>query len=320
MSRRILPALILLIAGCASPPTQPIPWGPKQVDAFTKTARPAALFGVTVYVERGGPRFKGGYRVHEGQASELKLLGKGPAPAPVIKLHPGGPGEFFGLIDTSSKESWLATKGMKQSNFIPIGPPVRSIYPAHLADPIQGLLCIAPKLRFDTLSMEEVLFYARAATGPLGRLTRDTKPAPDAVLGTELLKAMSFVRIDFPSRVAYFASTREFKPEESLLIASVPMKETSGAIACEGVIDGDPATIILDTGGAYGFAMRNPQVRPMRQISIGDLVLRDVKVEDAGKLGLGIPNVARLGREQLARFVVTFDFKHKRVIFERPLK
>ncbi|HEY8241191.1 MAG TPA: hypothetical protein VIH35_07085, partial [Kiritimatiellia bacterium] len=247
LARRSFPAkaavlVFVLLAGCASPqPKNPIPWGPKEVDAFTKLSRPAALFGITVYAEKGGPRFKGGYRVHEGQVSELKLLGKGTAPATVIKLKPGGPGEFTALIDTSSKESWFATKGMKNSNFIPMGPPVRSITPVHVVDQIQGLLCIAPKLRFDTLEMEEILFYSRAATGPLGRLARDgTRPEPDAVLGTELLKAFSFVRIDFPRRAVFFAATREFKPEESLVIANVPMREASGAIACDGVIDGDP--------------------------------------------------------------------------------
>jgi hypothetical protein len=323
MSLRFLVGVlaILVSAGCASPPKAPKPWGKNEVETFGKLARPPAMFAVTVSKDsRGAVKITGGNRTHEGQAAEERMLSGGDAPAPIINLRPGGPGNFKALIDTSSKHSWLAQAGVQNANIIPMGPPLTETRALHVANAFPGLLCIAPKIRLgDKMSIEDVLYYVHAATGPLGVLARgEASPAPDAVLGVETIKAFSFVTMDFGRRMVSFAASREYRPTEEMLVARVPMREVAGAIACDGAIDGEPATIILDTGGNYGFAVENPQADPYRQVSVGDLVFRDVKADSTEQLGLGQAGTARLGRQRLARFIVTFDFKKRVIWFERP--
>jgi len=153
----------------------------------------------------------------------------------------------------------------------------------------------------------------------LGYLARgEDHPAPDAILGCDILKAFAFVQIDYPNHTVVFSATSEYAPDGTNLIAALPLKEVEGAFAVDGAIDGEKKTIILDSAGEFKIAMDNPPSDELKQVSIGDLVFRNVKVVESKNQSLGLLSHPRIGRQLLSKFNITFVPKKKIVYFERP--
>jgi hypothetical protein len=125
-------------------------------------------------------------------------------------------------------------------------------------------------------------------------------------------------QFDFSKRTLSLTVNTVYKPMEDQLIATLPMKEVQGAIACEGSVDGEPATILLDVAGDFEFATMEPPDEEIRQVSLGDLVFRQVKAESSYERGMGLAKYPRIGRQLLSRFKVTFDFKKKLIYVEKP--
>ena len=90
--------------------------------------------------------------------------------------------------------------------------------------------------------------------------------------------------------------------------------------------DHPPATQLylispLDVAGDFELVMNEPPEAAIRRLSLGDLVFPPgVNVVSSMDQGLGTTTYPRIGRLLLSRFVVTFDFRGKRVYFERPAK
>ena len=102
------------------------------------------------------------------------------------------------------------------------------------------------------------------------------------------------------------------------MIAALPLKEVEGAFATDGAIDGEKKTIILDSAGDFEVAMDNPPSDTLKQVSVGDLVFRNVKVVESKDQSLGLLSHPRIGRKLLSKFNITFAPKKKLVYFERP--
>ncbi len=314
---------VLLLAGCATPKDEPIvPFTPEQNKNLYAKARPPQTFGLTVYNSDAGPVFAGAGRLHQGDTAVRSFLGPDDSTAPLIGIHGRGDFDLPALIDTTSRNSWLTAKtGLQMGITLLAGPAPLQATAQHVYDEIGGGAGLVQKVKLDQLHMENVVFYLRSASGPLGPLARWVKdPAPLAVLGTSFLRAYSYVQLDYPNRTAFFSATaRLAAPGELTLVARLPLKEVLGALAVEGTLDGQPTTFLLDTAGDFELVMHEPANATVRRLSIGDLVFPpEVQVVSSMDQGLGPIVYPRIGRQLLSRFKVSFDFRNKLVYFERP--
>ena len=323
--KRILLALpLLVLAGCATPPDETvIPFNAEQTKTLYAKARPPQVFGLTVYNSDNGPFFAGAGRLHQGEKADMPFLAETDATAPLVALGGRGAVGLPALLDTTAKDNWVTAGAAQQVGLIMLtGPGPYQSMPQHVYDEIGGLAGVAQQVKLDTLSAENVVFHVRAATGPLGSLARWVKkPDPIVVLGTAFLRAFSYVQIDFTKRLANFSATARFSPPPpETLVAALPLKDVSGALAVEGSLDGDPMTILLDVAGDFELVMNEPPDATVRRLSLGDLVFPpNVNIVASMDQGLGNTVHPRVGRKLLSRYKVTFDFRGKLVYFERPL-
>lgn len=312
-------AFIVLLAGCATPPpevTTSTPITEKEREQIYKKQRTPELFGITVYPSDSGPVFAGSHRLHPGQmalAPFALLPGGG---TPIIAVNPGGSDTHPFLIDTSSRGNWITAQLAAECNLIPLGPPPYGMRAEHVADETGGFLLISQKTKIEELHAENCLYYMKAARGPLGFQARG-EGSVKGVLGTPFLRAFNYVVLDFPKGEAIFAASGDYRPEEADLIAKIPLTYVHGAVACEGALDGTPATFILDTAGAFGLTVTEPTEDVVRQISVGDYVARQVPVANSREFGLGLPEYPRIGREILSKFRLVLHFKKKLIYLER---
>ena len=114
------------------------------------------------------------------------------------------------------------------------------------------------------------------------------------------------------------ATSQDYQPDESRLLATLPLQEEKGALACVVLLDGKSVKALLDIAGNFELAMDKPLTSQVRQLTASDLVLRQVPIENAHDLGLGLPDAPRLGRRLLERYLITIDFRQKVIHFERP--
>lgn len=315
--------LILAFAGCASPPDEHIiPFNAQQTQALFARARPPQAFGLTVYNTDRGPVFAGAHRVHAGQVAQMPFLSSPDSRAPVIALTARGIKDIPALLDTASPANWIIPAQAQPMGIVALaGPNPYQANASHVYDEVGGYAGVMHKILLDKLHVENVVFYIRAATGPLGPPARwHQDPAPQAVLGVPFLRAFSFVTFDFANRSILFSATTPFPgASEDSLLARAPLLDIRGAIGVAGTILGEPTTFILDTGGDFELAQNAPADPTIRRIAVDDLVLsREVQVASAREIGLGDIEYPRIGLGLLSRYRVTFDFRNKQVIFERP--
>ncbi len=323
MFRRVMFLGLLALAGCATTKDEHIiPFTLEQRQAFFARARPPQAYGLTVYTTENGPVFAGAHRLHQGDVALLDFESSGDASAPVIEITARGDQHVNALIDTSSRENWvIPTAALRLGLTALSGPNPYETRAGHVYDEVGGYAGLVHKITLEELNAENIVFYTRAAFGPLGPPARWLNdPAPEAVLGTSFLRSFSYVQIDFRARVALFASTQSFKaPPEAMLVARVPLKDVRGVLGVEGVMDGEPMTFILDTGGDFELVMNEPPAPTVRRLSVGELVFpREVNVVASMDQGMGETSYPRIGRKLLSRYRVSFDFRNKWVYFERP--
>jgi hypothetical protein len=237
----------------------------------------------------------------------------------MIRADNGREEKITALIDTTAARSWLDMATFVRIHAIPLGPPAYDWLPKHVRDNTAGYACILTKFRLDQLHIENALFHFRAATGPLDGLARgEDQPVPAAILGCDLLKNFAFVQMDYPNHSVIFSTTLGYSPNETNLIAALPLKEVEGAFAAEGVVDHEKKLILLDSAGEFEIAMDHPSSEKVKQVSLGDLVFRNVTVVSSRDQNLGLLAYPRIGRRLLSRFNITFAPKEKLVFFERP--
>jgi hypothetical protein len=315
---RIGICLSFLAGGCATPKEiKPLTDG--QLRGIFSQAKDARNFWVTVYKADKGVQFAGANRLHPEHVANRNFIKESPSAAPLIQADNGRDEMIVALIDTSSARSWLDLAAFTRVKAIPLGPPAYNCTPNQVNDAIPGYACILTKLRFDQLHMENAVFHFRAATGPLGSLARgEDHPAPSAILGCDILNAFAFVQIDYPNHSVMFSATTEYSPDGTNLIATLPLREVDGAFAVDGMVDSEKKLILLDSAGEFETTMENPPSDKLKQVSVGDLVFRNVTVASSQDGNLGLLSHPRIGRRLLSRFVVTFAPKKKLVYFERP--
>ncbi len=321
--KRLLPALLLAcLVGCKTPPDeQIIPFTQNQTQALFARSRPPQAFGLTVYSTDRGPVFAGAHRVHPGQLAVMPFINRADSRAIEINLTARGIKEIPALVDTAARESWVtAPLAIAMSSVALAGPNPYHSTAVHVYDEIGGYASLMHRLTLDSLHVENVLLYIRAASGPLGAPARWLQdPTPQVSLGAPFLRAFSFVTFDFAQRSALFSATTPFRKPEETLIAQAPLADVRGVIGVEGTINGEPTTFVLDTGGDFALAVNQPTAATVRRVTVGDLVFPlDVPTRDAREIGLGEIELPRIGRELLSRYRVTLDFRNKQIYFELP--
>lgn len=312
--------LVLLLAssGCLHPPGGSL--SNDELRMYFQGAQDPRAHWLTVYESDDGSFITGGFRLHPQQSSSQHFLSGMAGRVPAITVQTHLPKRYRALIDTSSAACWISFEKALNMGLIPLGPPAYGAKPLHTRDDSMGYASVAGKLRFDQLHVERALIYMLDAKGPLKATGRDLKrwKTPDVVLGYDFLEAFRYVQINYPDRTLELSIDFGYRPSDALLVAEAPLLEVEGALGTECIIDGKPGTILIDSVGDYAVALPGSEARPIRQISIGDLVQRNVSAVSAREQGLGDLPVPRVGTEILSKFKVTFDMKERRIYFERP--
>ena len=313
--------LVFLAGGCATTTSNDIkPLTDNQLRGVFSKAKDARSFWITAYKSgKSSVQFSGANRLHPEHVAKCDFSKEELSSAPLIKADNGREETIITLVDTTAGRSWLDYATFLRVKAIPLGPPAYDCTPRNVNEDIPGYACILTKLRFDQLHVENALFHFRAATGPLDTLARgEDHPVPDAILGCDILKAFAFVQLDYPNHMVTFSATLDYAPEEANLIAALRLKEVEGAFAVEGAINGGKKVFILDSAGEFEVAMDNPPSDQLKQVSVGDVVFRNVSVMDSKTLGVLPLSHPRIGRQLLSKFNITIAPKKKLVYFERP--
>ncbi len=324
MNRNLIFSLLLLVAalaGCRSPQTDYIkPLADDQLRSFFGRPEDPRRYAITIYSSDEGPVFVGANRLHPAHQAVLPFATRRGDTAPVIEAGGKNEAPLPFLLDTSSRESWLRFEAAPALHVSALGTDrAYGTTPRHVRDDIVGYGCITSHLVFDTLWMENVILFVRAASGPLGMLGRSAaNPRPEGVLGCNVLREFSYVQMDFAARLVTITSSLGYRPNPDRLIAAVPLLDKDGPYAVSGMVNGKKATIVLDTGGDFGIATPKMTMGPIKQISIGDLVFRDVRPYTLRERNLTPDTTVRIGRQLLSQYKVTFDNLHYTVYFEKP--
>ena len=274
---------------------------------------------ITVHRADSGLTFTGQNRMHKSQLAGLRFESREHPEAPVIYIRTSRKRKFTALFDTTSARSWLTPDAFAAMNGAPLGPPAYRLPARHIAEEEVGYAGVVNKVLFDKLNMDNALFCAWDKAGPMGPLARGIRqPRIDCVIGLDMIQSFHHVQIDYPLRTVYLSAGSGYAPDENLLVASVPYHEIAGALAVHGKINGEPATILVDTAGDFVFAADEEAFTTVRQLDIGNLVFRNVEADDPEDYDVGLRRYPRIGRKLLQRFRVTIDSEAKIIHFEKP--
>ncbi len=313
--------LALLFTGCATTQlVEEVPLNEEQAAAVMKRAKQSQAYGITLYRSEQGPVFAGAFRLHPNQFAELPFVSDRHSTAPIIRVE-GGSRPVRMLIDTSAGDSWLSMSAARMMDAVALtanGPIPRIA--DHVYDTIGGFAAVAPKMKFDSLHMENCAVYIRNAVGPMTTLNRwETGEEVEGIIGMAQLRSFRYVQFDFQKRKVRLSSTIDYRPNEGLLLARVPLAgANNGPLTAEGMLDGEPGAFILDLAGDFEIISDTAEAPEAKQLSIGNLVIRNVRQESGYDIGLGNDSRVRVGRQILERFLITLDFARSEILFEKP--
>ncbi len=312
----LLPACLVL-SGCLttkSKEEQPISLARQRV-YLEKTTTPQEL-GFSIHrAEKNGIAYSGAARLHPHHLATADMLKK----VPVIKLRGRSKRNTLkALLDFGSASSWLefSTSREFKARFMGIDGRVIPYRGTSNTGGQNAYAGVVTQLRIDTLFIENIPFYIRMANHSLGPLARGIqKPKVDAVLGYDNLRVFEYIQIDLRNHTVSFSSDLPYIPHDNLLMTTARIINLPGhGLAIEGAIYGSPVPIILDFAGDYHFERGDKKVNNTRQVSLGDIVFRNVPtlVLEPNK------SPPRAGRKMLESYIITICAPKGVVYFERP--
>ncbi len=274
--------------------------------------------------ESGGDRiwYSGSFRLHDGQRDVLPMRVRNPSrPVVAASVRPGADDGIV-LIDPSSRQSWM-TSGQAANQRAPVlGPRVNRAAPDHVDQDIPGFAVVAERFHFDRLTVSDAVLLALAARGPLGELSRGTaggRNQPDLVMGADFIRAFSFVAFDFPNRSVFLSASDPYPDSGPQALGEAPLTFPGGRIAARGRVDGEAADVVLDLAGAFSMVRTGVEPgTPVRQVSLGTFVLRNLAADPPEAHGLRPLDEPRLGAAALQPYRVVLDIRRRVVWFERP--
>jgi len=292
------------------------PLGASAKSAFLKRAKSPQVFGLTAYSTDKGAVFAGAFRQHEGLVGRSVFQSGPNTTTPVISINGT---KTLMLLDSTAAESWMTVEATTELNLYGlVGPNSFEKQPGHVYDTIGGFAGVLSKMTVGDMHIENAVFYIRNARGPLGPLTRwEKEPYMDGVLGADFLRSFKFIRISLRGRYIVMSATDAY-PVPVNAIATLPTVDLQGGIAVEAMINGEKVPILLDIAGDFEVAMDAPETATLRQVSLGDIVFRQVQVDSAYELGLGVQAAPRIGRQLLEKYDIVINNLGREVIFELP--
>ena len=310
---------ILAGAGCQSAGPRPQTGEDREILRYLRSGQSPQSLSLTVYQDQSERWLVvNGTRVAPYQQAHLSFAS--PAGSPIAQLNVVGPkGEVQALVDPSSPRSWTCMAFAKALKLTPVNPPSLVETPVHVIDARGGVLSVCPELLMDRLQVKSVLLYARtgpATLWPVSRsaLARDAK----LVLGYDFLRSFSWVQWDFEGRMWTASTSEPYAPDAESVVATLPLEAGADGLTVRAIVDSKPRQIVLDLAGDYEMAMDSPPMELIRQVTLDDLVLRGVRAVSTQDLGLGRPDIARLGLRLLSRFQITLDLHRNVVHLEIP--
>jgi hypothetical protein len=313
-----LTALILLV-GCASPPTDKDVYSKKVISGFFSASQDPRRYSLTVYQSKYGPVFSGATRLHENQFAQLEFSSPKRTRLPEIDILGRTRIPVPTLLDTTARDTWVNLTAATALGALPLGPPPFRRYPDHTTEADPGYAAFLSKLKIGDIHVENTIVYVRTPQITLGAMKRGADdPAPDAVIGCRLLRKFAFVRFDFPEEELIISSTKPYSGDPALLLADVPYKTENGSLAVDAWIDTKRTTLLIDTAGDFEVAWNQAQTNTISKLFIGDLCLQDVEVIDSMSLPLAQPELPRIGLRLLRRFALIMDNKRRHLLIEKP--
>jgi len=311
----LLPASLIL-SGCmtSTPPIeQPISLA-RQRSYLEDTTTPQQL-GFSVHREKKGIGYSGTARLHPHHLATVDMLKK----VPVIKLRGKAKrNKMQALIDFGSATSWLelSTSQKFEAQFMGINDMVIPYRGKSNTGGQNAYAGVVTQLRIENLFIENVPFYIRMALHSLGPLARGIhKPEVDAVLGYDTLSLFEYIQVNLRNHTISFSSDIPYIPHDELLMTTARIITLPGyGLAIEGAIYGNPVPVILDFAGDYHFQRGDKKVNNTRQVSLGEIVSRNVPtlVLEPNK------SPPRAGRKMLEPYIITICAPLGVVYFERP--
>lgn len=311
---------LLLLTGCLTlrkggKETKDIPLSPSQMQHALSKARPPQQFGFTVYALDDGLAFGGRGRLHPNHFATVDMLEDD---SPVIAMRGRAKRtDLNALIDPASPFSWIEFSAAQDfelffmesnGNYFPY----RGTYNTGGVPAFAGLIT---QMRIDNVFIENIPFFVRMARGSLGPLDRGIKePAVDAVIGYDNLTAFEYVQFNLRDHTISFSATTPYTPiYQENPDAALIMKAPGHGLAVEGMIDGEPVSVLLDLAGDFSLARGDVKVSTTRSLEVGDLSFKDVET-----MLLPVHDVPpRIGRALLGSCLVTICNREGLVYFER---
>ena len=308
---------LLLLSGCASNDKildEEFLTEREQKAAVAKTKMPQ-YFGFAAFPTKNGVGFRGEMRLHPNHMTSADFV-KGDVP--IIEMRGRASRDKMNvLLDLGSESSWLEFSSAERFNASFIGlndTPIRYLG-AYNTGRVNAFAGVITQLRIDQLFMENVPFYIRMARNSLGPLARGVlTPRIDAVLGYDNLKTFEYIQFNLLSGQVAFSASTPYIPHEELIMSEAPIRNISGhGLAIDGAIYGQPTPIVLDMVGDYHFARGDVKVASTKQVSLGDVVHRQVPTLLLPVSG----QPPRAGRKMLENYIITICPRQRVVYFER---
>lgn len=309
-------ALLGLIAGCASIDStvgsEEFLTEREQKQALAKTKTPQ-YFGFNAYPAKGGIGFHGDARLHPNHQAHMKLI----SGQPVVEIR-GKSRRQSGqaLLDFSAASSWAEFSKAQEFEATFMGMngdviPYRGGYTGE----VKGYAAVIGQLRLDQLFIENAPVYVRMSRGALGPMARNIyDPHVDMVLGYDILRLFETIQISIRDGLVIFSSSHPYSPHEDLLMTRAPIRQIPGyGLAVSGAIYGQSTPIVLDLAGDFSFMRSDKKVAETKQVSLGDIVYRNVPTGQLPVQGM----LPRVGRRMLAPYLITICPKQGFVYFER---
>jgi len=306
-------ACLVFPSGCAStkgPPAGSVP-SERVLAAWMRKAKDPAIHWVRMGMDDNNEIiYANANRVNGGKFIELPFETVGALPYPVVEqLRQDGKKQRI-LFDSSSRHNWTDFGSAVANNTIPLKIESVQVAPRHVKDSLASARSIAGVLRLGNGRVESAVVNVRPVyetVGPLDRGVRGKKWRPNLVVGNELLAQFQTVHFDFPRKRLVLSSTSPYTVEPDSGAVDVPMKIYKGAATVPAKINGSGQRgLIVDTAGNFALAVPKPSGKTA-SLQIGELVFDSVPVVSTSSLGLGVPEVPRVGLQLLRQYRLTFE-------------
>ncbi len=291
----------------------------REIQRFLKSGRDPKSLALTVYQDaRGKWIVVNGHRMRPHQRAQSSFMSP-PGSTLAIVGAEGPGGAMTVLLDPSSAQSWTSMAFKRELRLVPVTPPALTQMPIHLVDNQVGVLSVCPQLKLDRLEAESVCLYARSGPPTMWPVCRSADARDvKVVLGFDFLRTLAWAQWDFEGRMWMASSSDAYVAEEDRVVAVLPFEAGADNLTVRAIINGQPRQVILDLAGDYEMAMEAPPVELVRQVTLDNAVLRDIHAVSSHDVGLGRPDITRIGARALARFQVTLDFRRNVVVLEVP--